>query len=111
MAFTTLMMAHAPDADKDRHRCVIETPKYYKLIVVVVRNQQEAVEVARDAVEREGVRSILLCPGFTHADVAEIAMAVGKDVGVAVARGDGPSSRASLKAMTEAGWFAAGNTA
>ena len=105
MRFVSLLLARVPDANKDEHRCVIETPKYYRLIVVLVRNQQEAVEVAREAVEEEGVQSILLCPGFTHSDVAEIAAAVGDEVGVAVARPDGPSMKASLKAMAEAGWF------
>ncbi len=108
MRFVTLMLARAPDADKDEHRCVVQTPRCYRLIVQVVRSLEEAVEVARAAVEKEGVRSILLCPGFAHAEVAEIAEAVGADVGVAVARGDGPSMRASLEAMAEAGWFNAG---
>ena len=50
-AFEAVFLAHAPDAEPQRHRCVVETSKY-KL--------------------------------FT---------AVGGNVSVAVARGDGPSSR------------------
>jgi len=95
MAFKVVFLAHSSDAEPDKHRCVIETPKY-KLFVVVVRGQDQAVEVCRKLVKEEGVQSILLCPGFTHRDVAEISEVVGEDVGVFVARGDGPSNRVSM---------------
>jgi len=104
MAFKVLFLAHAPDADAKKHRCTINTGKY-KLFVVVVKNQKEAVEVCRKLVKDEGIHAILLCPGFTHRDVAEIAEIAGENVGVFVARGDGPSHRASMKAMEKEGWF------
>jgi len=94
MAFKVVFLAHAPDAEPEKHRCVIETSKY-KLWSVVVRNQAQAVEVCRTLVKEEGIHSILLCPGFAHRDVAEIVEAAGKRVAVSVARGDGPSSRVS----------------
>ncbi|RLE01493.1 MAG: hypothetical protein DRI99_07245, partial [Candidatus Aminicenantes bacterium] len=53
----------------------------------------------------EGLHSILLCPGFTHKDVAEIQAAVKGQCGVFVARGDGPSSKITLSAMEKVGWF------
>lgn len=65
MAFKAAFLAHAPDAEPERHRCVIETSKY-KLFVVLVRNQEQAIEVCQKLVKEEGVHSILLCPGFTH---------------------------------------------
>ena len=105
MAFKVLFLAHAPDAEAEKHRCVIETPKHYKLFVVVVKDQEQAIEVCKKVVEEEGVQSILLCPGFTHRDVAEISEAVGENVGVFVARGDGPSNRISMEAMRREGWF------
>jgi hypothetical protein len=95
MVFRVVFLAHASDAEPEKHRCVIETPKY-KLFVVVVRGQDQALELCRKLVKEEGVQSILLCPGFTHRDVAEISEAVGENVGVFVARGDGPSNRASM---------------
>ena len=104
MAFKAAFLAHAPDAEPERHRCVIETSKY-KLFVVLLRNQEQAIEVCQKLVKEEGVHSILLCPGFTHRDVAGIAEAVGENVGVAVARGDGPSSRVSREVMKGEGWF------
>ncbi len=41
MAFKALFMAHAPDAEFEKHNTVIETGKY-KLFTYVVRNQKEA---------------------------------------------------------------------
>ena len=104
MAFKVVFLAHAPDAEPEKHRCVIETSKY-KLFVVVVKDQDQAVKVCKKLVKEEGIHSILLCPGFTHRDVAEIAEAVGKNVAVAVARGDGPSNRVSAEVRKREGLF------
>ena len=96
MAFKVVFLAHAPDAEPEKHRCMIETSKY-KLFSVVVRDQAQAVEECRKLAKEEGIHSVLLCPGFTHRDVAEITEVVGGNVSVAVARGDGPSSRVSAE--------------
>jgi len=104
MAFKVVFLAHTPDAEPEKHRCVLETSKY-KLFVVLVRGQDQAVKVCKRLVEEQGIQSILLCPGFTHRNVAEIAEAVGENVAVAVARGDGPSSRVSTGVMKREGWF------
>lgn len=103
MAFRVLFLAHTSDAEPQKHRCVIETPKY-KLFVVLVKDQNQAVEVCKKLVREEGIHSILLCPGFTHRDVAEIAEAVGENVAIAVARGDGPSGRISGEIRKREGW-------
>jgi len=105
MAFKVLFLTHAPDAEAEKHRCVIETPKYYKLFVVVVKDQDRAIEVCKKVVKEEGIQSIILCPGFTHKNIAEISEAVGENVGVLVARGDGPSNRISMEVMRSEGWF------
>jgi hypothetical protein len=104
MAFKVGFLAHAPDAEPEKHRCVIETSKY-KLFVVVVKDQDQAVEACKKLVKAEGIHSILLCPGFTHRDVAELTEAVGKNVAVAVARGDGPSNSVSAEVRKREGWF------
>ena len=103
MAFKALFLSHAPDADQEQHRSAIDTGMY-QLFAVVVRDQGEAVEVCRDFVEQEHIDAVLLCPGFTHSDVAEIAKAAGDGVAVCVARGDGPSNRVSLAAMKREGY-------
>jgi len=104
MAFTTLFLSHTPDAEPEKHRCVIETSKY-KLFVVLVKNQDQAVKVGKKFAEEEDIHSILLCPGFTHRDIAQIAEVVGEKVAVSVARGDGPSGRVSMQVMKREGWF------
>ena len=104
MAFKVLFIAHTPDAEPEKHQCVVETPKY-KLMVRLVKNQEQAVEVCKKLVREEGIHSILLCPGFTHQNVAEISEAVGENVGVSVARGDGPSSKIAKGVMKREGWF------
>ncbi|RJP30262.1 MAG: hypothetical protein C4536_10585 [Actinobacteria bacterium] len=98
MAFKAAFIAHAPDADPAQHRAVIATPKY-ELFVSVVRDQGQAVEECRRLVAEEGIHAVMLCPGFTHEDVAGIAEAVGEDVGVNVARGDGPSTRIAMETI------------
>ncbi len=105
MVFRVLFLAHARDADKEVHQSAIDTGMY-QLYTVVVKNQEEAVEVSADFVKIKHIDSILLCPGFRHSDVAEIAQKVGKNVAIAVARGDGPSSRVSQEARKREGYSA-----
>jgi stage V sporulation protein SpoVS len=104
MAFKALLMAHAPDADPTMHRTAIDTGMY-RLYTVAVKNQAEAIAVCREFVQEKAIDSVLLCPGFTHGDVAGIAEAVGDNVGVSVARGDGPGNRVSQAALRRAGFL------
>jgi len=92
MAFKALFIAHAPDADPEKHQNVIETGKY-KLFTYVVKTQEEALKVCKKLYKSEKIDSVLLCPGFTHKDVAEIFEALERNVAVCVSRGDGPSSK------------------
>ncbi|MEO0095943.1 MAG: DUF6506 family protein [candidate division WOR-3 bacterium] len=92
MAFKALFIAHSPDADYKKHRSIINTGKYW-LLTVVVKNQEEALKVAKETYEKEKIDAILLCPGFTHKDVAELFEALDGKVSVSVARGDGPSNK------------------
>ena len=104
MAFKVLFLAHAPDADKELHRNAIDTGMY-QLFTVVVKNQMEAVEICNEFVEKENIDSVLLCPGFTHSNVAEIVRNAGDNVAVSVARGDGPSGKVSLEARKREGYI------
>jgi hypothetical protein len=101
MAFKALSLSHAPDADYRKHNCTIDTGKY-RLLVYVVKSQVEALKVARSIYETEKIDAVLLCPGFTHSDAAELFKALEGKVSVSVARGDGPSSRISNHALREA---------
>ena len=102
MPFKVLFIAHARDADKDKHRSLIETDSY-QLHTVIVKNQDEALEISRDFADNKNIDCILLCPGFTHNDVAEIGKITGGKVSISVARGDGPGSRISAEARKRAG--------
>lgn len=104
MAFKTLLLAHAPDGIKELHRRFIDTGKY-QLDVVVVKNQAEALDVSTRLFRDKGIESILLCPGFTHQDVAEIVRATDNKVAVCITRGDGLSNRISTDALGRAGFF------
>ncbi len=104
MPFKVLFIAHAPDADYEKHRSVIDTGMY-KLFTIVVKTQKEAVQVSKDYLQNELIEAILLCPGFKHGDVAEIFEAVEGKVSVNVARGDGPSGRISSEARKNAGYY------
>lgn len=103
MSFNALFIAHAPDADSAVHRSRIETGMY-KLITVIVKNQPETLAVCEELVRKEEIHSILLCPGFTHTDVAEIVKATGHKVAVVVAPGDEPSGRIAQEALQRAGY-------
>ncbi|MFP4142263.1 MAG: DUF6506 family protein [Thermoplasmata archaeon] len=103
MKFKSLFIAECPDADMEKHREKMETDMYV-LYVNLVRDQEEALEVAESYASEKEIDSMILCPGFTHEDVAEISESL-DDVGVTVARGDGPSGEIAQNAMKRAGWF------
>ncbi|MCD6239170.1 MAG: hypothetical protein J7K51_07615 [Thermotogae bacterium] len=94
MGFKVLFLAHAPDADYEKHKSIIDTGKY-RLLTFVVKTQDEAIKVSKSIYEKERIDAIILCPGFTHSDVADIYQALEGKVSVNVARGDGPSSKIS----------------
>lgn len=108
MAFKAVFIAHVPDADPEKHKCVLET-KLYKLFSVLVKNHAQALDACKRLVRDEGIHSIILCPGNTHRDVAEISAAVGPEVSVSIARGDSPSARVAREAMEREGWFSGQN--
>jgi len=101
MSFNVLFMAHSPDADPGYHRSQIDTGKF-KLFTIVVKDQAQALEVAKAMTAEHDLDSILLCPGFTHSDVAEIFEMLEGRVGVSVARGDGLSNRIAMEARGRA---------
>ena len=101
MSFNVLFLAHSPDADPAVHRSQIDTGKF-KLFSVVVKDQAQALEIAKTMTIEHSLDSILLCPGFTHVDVAEIFSTLDGQVGVCVARGDGLSNQISMQARQRA---------
>jgi hypothetical protein len=49
--------------------------------VGIIRNQAEALEAGRRLFLEKKIESILLCPGFTHRDIAEIVEATARAAG------------------------------
>ncbi len=105
MAVKAAFVAMAPEADAERHRTTIKTPKLELISVVAdLGNFDQVVDVCRKLVQNEGVQVLILCPGFSHQEVAEVANAVGDGVPINVARGDTPSVNLSRRIFKEAGW-------
>ena len=98
MAFKSVFIAYAPDADFEKHHNLIDTGKY-KLYSYLVKTHAEAIKVCKDLYEKEKINSVQLCPGFTHKEVADIFEALENKVAVCVSRGDGPSSKISLPVL------------
>jgi len=101
--FIDTFVAMTPEA-RPEHRSVIDTPMY-RLISVLVRDEEQAQEVCAELVRREGVSSFILCPGFTNQGVGKLSASLGPDISVNVSRGDGPSNAVARKAMERAGFF------
>jgi hypothetical protein len=102
MPFQALFLAKAPDADLSKHHAFIDTGSYH-LDMVMVKNQAEALAVIGNLHKLKKLDSIIVCPGFTHKDVAEIIALTEGKVAVCPARGDGPSSRIAVEALKREG--------
>jgi len=102
--FRAALVAMTPDADPSKHRTVIKTP-LYELTSILVKNEDEAIRICKELVQKYGVQSFLLCPGFTSTGVARVSEAVGDGISINVARGDGPSNAIAHRIMSEVGFF------
>jgi len=72
MTFTTLFIAHVPDADPERDACLLGT-QMYKLHVRLVTGQAQALEVCRTLVKAEGNPVDHPVPGpFRTGNISEI---------------------------------------
>jgi hypothetical protein len=107
--FKSLFIIMAPDGDPTKHRATITTDKAeVNTVFIETFNFDQAVDVAKDMVQNQGVQSVYLCAGFTHQAVARIASAVGDKAAVQVARGDVPSTMLAGEIVTKEGWFEEG---
>lgn len=106
MAFKAGFVVMAPDGDPAKHRASIKTSKLELTTVVVpMMDFERAAQVCRELVQKDGIQSLILCPGFTSAAVSMVANAVGEGVPVNVARGDVPSVMATAGILAQEGWF------
>lgn len=77
----------APDADPSKHRSVISTTEALDLIVVGVKDYDQAAQIARELVD-QGVEAIELCGGFGNLGLARVAQAAGNRAFVGAVRFD-----------------------
>lgn len=104
--FKSAFIVMAPDGDPTKHQATIKTDKAELTAVIIeMMNFDQAVEVAKDLVQNQGVQSLYLCAGFTHQAVARVAAAVGGRAAVQVARGDFPSTMMVGDILGKEGWF------
>ena len=54
MAFKVVFLTHAPDAEPEKDRSLVETSTY-KLFSIVVKDQVQAVEECKKLVKEEGI--------------------------------------------------------
>jgi len=104
--FKSAFIVMAPDGDPAKHRATIKTDKAELTAVIIeMMNFDQAVEVAKDLVQNQGVQSLYLCAGFTHQAVARVATAVGGRAAVQASRGDVPSTMLVADILGKEGWF------
>lgn len=110
MAFKAASIVMAPDGDPEKHRASIKTSKLELTVVLVeLMNIDQAVNVCKDLVQKEGIQSFTLCPGFPHDAVAKVANAVGEGVAISVSRGDVQSAMVTGEILRKEGWFPEGH--
>jgi hypothetical protein len=100
MKFNTLYVSKWADGRHQDTR-IIETATF-TLHSMVAGDSASRAEVIADYCAKHSIHSVVLCPGFTHSMVAEVAEAVGREVSVAASRADGPGSEVSGPARAEA---------
>lgn len=76
-----------PDADPSEHRATISTPTEVELMVVGVKDYQQAIQISQELVN-QGVQAIELCGGFGQVGVAKVVQVVGDKAVVGVVRFD-----------------------
>ena len=71
----------APGGDPKQHRNWVIT-EGVELLAIAVGNYEQAEDLARELVEKEGIAAIELCGGFGSVGTARVAAAVDVPVGV-----------------------------
>ena len=107
--FKAAVVIMSPNADPAKHRASVKGDQFeYTLIVTPIADFDRAAQVSKELVEKEGVKSITLCPGFSHEAVAKVRKAVGEGIAVHVARGDVPSIMITVQTLANEGWLPEG---
>lgn len=92
MSLNEAYLILVPNVDAKLDRSTIKKDNY-KCMTVLINNEDEALAVAKELVESEDIHAFILCPGFSNSSVGEISSALGENISVNVARGDGKSTK------------------
>ncbi len=95
-----LILVPNVDAKLDRSLIVKDN---YKCITILINNADEALDIAKELIESEDIHAFILCPGFSNSSVGAISSALGENISVNVARGDGKSTKVVDK-IIESEW-------
>ena len=100
----------APNANPEKHKALIKGGQFeYTIVVIPLFDFDRAATVCKELVEKDGIQSINLCPGFSHAGVAKVRNAVGENVPINVSRGDVPSTMITAQILAKEGWLSPGH--
>jgi hypothetical protein len=106
--FKAASVIMALNADPIKHQASVKSDQFeYTTVFIPLFDFDRAAQVSKDLVEKEGIQSITLCPGFTHEGVAKVRSAVGESVAVNVSRGDVPSTLMTAQILSKEGWLPA----
>ena len=100
MSLNEAYLILVPDVDPKEDRSIIKKENY-KCITVLVNDEDEALDVAKELVESEDIKAFILCPGFSNSSVGLMSSSLGEDISVNVARGDGRSAKIVDKIIEE----------
>jgi hypothetical protein len=100
----------AMNADPRQHRATITGEQFeYTTVVIPIFDFDQAAQVCKELVEKEGVQAIDLCPGFSHEGVAKIRSILGEGVPINVSRGDVASTMMTAQILAKEGWLPVGH--
>ena len=91
MSLNEAYLILVPNVDPNVDRSTIIKDNY-KCITILINNADQALDVAKELVESENIHAFILCPGFSNSSVGVISNALGENISVNVARGDGKST-------------------
>lgn len=92
MSLNEAYLILVPNVDSKLDRSIIKKDNY-KCITVLINDEDEALDVAKELLKSEDIHAFILCPGFSNSSVGTISSALGENISVNVARGDGKSTK------------------
>lgn len=108
--FKAVTVSMAPNADPTKHRVSVKVDQFeFIMVIIPLFNFDQAAQICKELVEKEGVQSILLCPGFSYEGVAKVQSAVGEGIPIMASRGDIPSTMMTTQILAKEGWLPAGH--